>query len=222
MRKSSFQQLLGAALAVESGFNYSRYWEERYRSGRNSGAGSYGRLAEFKADFLNNFYERNSIASHIDFGVGDGNQLRLLKPPSYIGVDVSPTVINRARETFATHRQYRFLLTSELQGIDRCDLASSIDVIYHLIEDSVFEEYMRRLFLFARRFVIIYSSNIESLPGAVHVKHRKFTQFVEDHLPEWRLVRHIPNLYPFDPSRRNDTSFADFYVFAAPGEEARF
>jgi hypothetical protein len=202
-------------------FISSKYWEERYRSGRNSGAGSYGRLAEFKAAFLNNFYKNNDITSHIDFGVGDGNQLSLLTPASYIGVDVAPTVIERARIRFAELKNYRFILTSELEGVDRCDLSSSIDVIYHLIEDQVFEEYMRRLFLFARRFVIIYSSNVDGRPGAVHVRHRRFTDFVEANLPDWRLVQHLPNRYPFDPSRRNDTSLADFFVFAARGEELR-
>jgi SAM-dependent methyltransferase len=202
-------------------FDSGRYWEERYRSGRNSGAGSYGRLAKFKAAFLNDFYKSQGIASHIDFGVGDGNQLSLLTPAFYTGVDVAPTVIERARERFAEFKNYRFLLASELEGVDRCDLSSSIDVIYHLIEDQVFEAYMRRLFLFARRFVIIYSSNIEGRPGAVHVRHRRFTDFVEANLPEWRLVKHVPNRYPYDPARRNDRSCADFFVFAARGEELR-
>ena len=120
-------------------FDSAQYWEERYRSGRNSGAGSYGRLAEFKAAFLNDFYKNNDITSHIDFGVGDGNQLSLLTPANYIGVDVAPTVIERARIRFAERNNYRFLLTSELEGVDRCDLSSSIDVIYHLIEDQIFE-----------------------------------------------------------------------------------
>ena len=202
-------------------FDSGQYWEERYRSGRNSGAGSYGRLADFKAAFLNDFYKNNGITSHIDFGVGDGNQLSLLTPENYIGVDVAHTVIERARNRFAELKNYRFILTSELEGVDRCDLSSSIDVIYHLIEDQVFEECMRRLFLFARRFVIIYSSNVDGRPGATHVRHRRFTDFVEANLPDWRLVQHTPNIYPYDPSRRNDTSFADFYVFAARGEELR-
>ena len=30
-----------------------KYWEKRYIAGGNSGAGSYGKLAEFKAEVLN-------------------------------------------------------------------------------------------------------------------------------------------------------------------------
>ena len=37
--------------------NSTDYWERRYRKGGNSGAGSYNRLARFKAGFLNGFGE---------------------------------------------------------------------------------------------------------------------------------------------------------------------
>lgn len=38
-------------------------WEQRYASGGNSGRGSYGQLAAFKADFLNDFVEREHVKS---------------------------------------------------------------------------------------------------------------------------------------------------------------
>ena len=36
-------------------FSVSNYWDQRYKKGGNSGAGSYGRLAEFKAEIINKF-----------------------------------------------------------------------------------------------------------------------------------------------------------------------
>ena len=57
--------------------NTLSYWENRYKNNGNSGAGSYGRLAEFKADVINNFIAENKITSVIEFGCGDGNQLSL-------------------------------------------------------------------------------------------------------------------------------------------------
>ena len=77
--------------ATVSEFSSVAYWEGRYRAGGNSGAGSYGRLATFKAGFVNGFVELNAIRSAIEFGCGDGNQLSLLSVPRYTGVDVSPT-----------------------------------------------------------------------------------------------------------------------------------
>lgn len=50
--------------------NSREYWEERYKSGRNSGARSYGRLAAFKADFINHFPSDSPVDTSIsDFYV---------------------------------------------------------------------------------------------------------------------------------------------------------
>ena len=45
------------------------YWDARYRAGGNSGAGSYGRLAAFKAEVLNEFVRRRGIRSIVEFCV---------------------------------------------------------------------------------------------------------------------------------------------------------
>ncbi|HFK5799472.1 TPA: hypothetical protein ACG0L7_003353 [Enterobacter hormaechei subsp. oharae] len=51
----------------------AQYWDDRYRLAGNSGAGSYGRLADFKANVLNDFVAREKIGSVAEFGCGDGN-----------------------------------------------------------------------------------------------------------------------------------------------------
>jgi hypothetical protein len=61
-----------------------KYWDNRYKKCGNSGAGSYGKLAEFKADILNKFISKNNIQSVIEFGCGDGNQLLLANYQCYI------------------------------------------------------------------------------------------------------------------------------------------
>src|SRR5580704_5652224 len=66
-----------------------QYWNDRYRNGGNSGPGSYNRLAYFKAEVLNQFIRDRGVEKVIEFGCGDGAQLRLAEYPSYIGVDVS-------------------------------------------------------------------------------------------------------------------------------------
>lgn len=68
------------------------YWEERYRSGGSSGAGSHNRLAAYKAEVSNEFVTQNAVGIVLEFGVGDGAQLSLAKYPQYVGVDVSRTV----------------------------------------------------------------------------------------------------------------------------------
>src|SRR5215469_10267143 len=74
-------------------FNSKSYWEGRYAKGGSSGAGSYGRLAQYKAEILNSFVRTRSVSSVIEFGCGDGAQMALFDFKSYIGLDVSRTSI---------------------------------------------------------------------------------------------------------------------------------
>ena len=69
------------------------YWELRYKLKGNSGSGSYGRLADYKANCINGFVKNNEIKSVIEFGCGDGNQLTLAQYNSYIGLDISNKAI---------------------------------------------------------------------------------------------------------------------------------
>ena len=80
----------------------------RYETGGNSGDGSYNRLAEFKAEIINEFINKNKISKVIDFGCGDGNQLKLLRVPSYIGYDVSPRALQVCRKEFPNDHTKKF------------------------------------------------------------------------------------------------------------------
>jgi hypothetical protein len=204
-----------ASLWRNLGFRGSAsYWETRYRAGGTSGAGSYGRLGEFKAEVLNDFVARKHIRSVIEFGCGDGAQLELARYPEYVGVDIARASVNLCSQRFAGDRSKRFYLTGALpEDLGTFDLALSLDVIYHLTEDAVFDGYMRTLFAHADRYVAIYASNVETASNAAHVRHREFTKWIERHAPEWEASGHIPNRYPYDPNRPDETSFADFYFF---------
>jgi hypothetical protein len=195
------------------------YWERRYANGRNSGAGSYGRLAQFKAQFLNQFVKQSAVQSVIEFGFGDGHQLEISQYPEYCGLDVSPTAAGICRDRFKHDTSKSFFVYDSATFTDNArifhaDLGLSLDVIYHLVEDAVFHNYMSHLFAAADRYVIVYSSNKDELPASPHVRHREFTQWVSVNEPSWELIDHVPNQYPFDPQRPSETSFADFFVFA--------
>jgi hypothetical protein len=190
------------------------YWKHRYQVGGDSGAGSYARLAAFKAEILNGFVAEHDVTSVIEFGCGDGNQLKLAEYPTYLGVDISVNAVERCSDLFRGDLSKQFLTTDEYRA-ERAEMALSLDVIYHLVEDEVFESYMNRLFDAAERFVVIYSSNHDAPPGPrdPHVRHRRFTEWVEAHQPAWRLLAHIPNRYPSADDPFNG-SFADFHLYA--------
>ena len=139
------------------------YWRQRYAGGGDSGAGSYGKFAEFKARVLNSLFAEFGLSSVIEFGSGDGNQVRLLKVRDYLGVDISADAVARCRAAFADAPGRRFVLATDYSG-ERADAALSLDVIYHLVEDVAFEQYMRQLFAAAKRCVVIYSSDRDDEP----------------------------------------------------------
>jgi SAM-dependent methyltransferase len=190
------------------------YWNQRYLKGGTSGSGSYNRLAAFKAEILNGFVAEHAVGSVLELGCGDGAQLSLAHYPSYIGVDVAPAAVALCRDKFRDDSSKSFYASAELPPGISADMAASLDVIYHLVEDEVFEAYMRDLFARARRFVCVYSSNEDRQAPDQHVRHRNMTGWVRANAPGWTLLRHVPNRYPLDPADPDNTSFADFYFFA--------
>jgi hypothetical protein len=211
--KSIYRSLLGQPPRLE--FETSgQYWEDRYSLGGNSGAGSYGRLAQFKAETINSFIEEHGIKTVIELGSGDGAQLALARYPAYVGIDIAATAIEACRVKFAHDPTKRFVMASDREAKQiRAELAMSLDVIYHLVEDNVFHEYMNRLISAADRFVCIYSSNIDRLSPDKHVRHRIFTDWLAKNAPTWKLILRRDNPFPEDPSNPDHTSWADFYFF---------
>ena len=188
------------------------YWIKRYNAGGNSGNGSYNQLAEFKAEVLNEFVKKHEIKNVIEFGCGDGNQLKLASYPEYIGYDVSPVAVSVCKEMFELDSSKAFKLMSEYAE-EIATLSLSLDVLYHLVEDDVFNEYMNRLFDLSEKFVIIYSSNTnEKEQHAAHVRHRAFSEWVDQNKPDFKLCEFIKNKYP-DTGDNKISSFADFYIY---------
>jgi hypothetical protein len=175
------------------------YWEKRYSVGGNSGRGSYGELAKYKADILNHFIQEKNISSVMEFGCGDGNQLTLASYPLYTGLDVSATAIQTCIQKFSADTTKSFYLYDSKAFQDhaqrfRSTLCLSLDVVYHLIEWEVYEAYLHDLFETAEKYVIIYAWDVEGV-NKVHVQHRKFSQWIETNKKNWTLIKvntHIP------------------------------
>lgn len=223
--KSELWQNLKIKLRIFTFPGSSKYWEDHYKKGGTSGEGSYGKLAEFKAEVINSFIIEHHINSVIEFGCGDGNQLSLFKVKRHIGLDVSKTAIKMCMEKFNEDKSKSFFLFNpeffQNNGALTAELALSLDVIYHLVEEKIYRLYLKCLFEAAQRFVIVYSSNIDT-QQVYHEKHRNFTKDVEKLFPEWKLIEIIKNKY-FNPTftekypkgyiYKPDLSVCNFYIF---------
>lgn len=183
-----------------------KYWERRYRKNGNSGAGSFGEKAAYKAAIINNFIKNNNIQKIIELGCGDGNQLKQFSFPEYIGLDVSPTAIKLCKYIFKEDASKQFLLYDEreidtrFKGLN-AELSLSLDVIYHLVEDEVYEKYMHRLFSLSAHYVIIYAWDVEEAKK-YHVRHRNFSKWITDNIPDFQLKEMI-----------TQSPYCDFFIY---------
>lgn len=202
------------------GFAGSReYWETRYAGGGTSGLGSYGEVAAFKAKVLNDFVRKHDIKTVIEFGCGDGNQLSLADYPSYIGLDISKSAIQLCIARFKEDTTKKFFLYEpdrfhDNQHLFTAELAVSLDVIYHLVEDTIFFAYMKHLFQASRKFVIIFSSDTDTNPAhlAPHVRNRCSSEWIRQNATGWKLMERIPNPFAGKSDLYVDAA-ADFFIY---------
>jgi hypothetical protein len=192
----------------------AEYWKRRYKAGGDSGDGSRGEYARFKAGVINRFAREREISTVVEYGCGDGSQLALADYPSYVGFEISTHALETCRARFVDDRAKSFKLTTDYAG-ERAELTLSIDVIYHLVEDEVFDAYMKRLFDSSDRFVVIYSSNsdIQGTNQAPHVRHRAFSRWVERERPGWILIRRIGIPASTHAASSGDRSGSQFYIY---------
>ena len=176
-------------------FDSIEYWQKRYASGGNSGAGSYGALADFKAHSLNAFIADNGIVSAVEFGSGDGNQLKSIEVSKYVGLDVSPTVIENTRVIYANDSSKSFYVydpdTSSVGDTFAADIAISMDVILHLTEDERYDKYLTNLTKSSLKYLGIFNSATEEQLSnmAIHNRFRDHRIWLKENAPEFLEVR---------------------------------
>lgn len=169
------------------------YWERRYRDGRTSGAGSEGDEGAYKAEYLSRFLADHDVKTVVDWGCGDGQVLSLVEFPAqtqYIGVDVSPTIVERMRrdERFDGPRYLFHTVDSFMTGTrTQLELALSFDVLFHFPDDNDYRDYLNLLFGSAEKYVMIYSTNYAGGRTARHVYRREFTRDIALMLGNWEL-----------------------------------
>lgn len=184
------------------------YWERRYANGGDSGTGSSGVLAAYKAGVLNRFIAEQGITSILELGCGDGQQLQLAQYPKYVGLDIAPSAIARCQQIFSADPSKTFAVytPNRFEPLDlQAELGLSMEVIFHLTKENEYRTYLRDLFGSAQKWVVVFSSDEpDSTEGVFpHFKPRRFTPDVP---PDWVLRQHLPN-----PHR--DISISDFFFF---------
>lgn len=192
--------------------NYVRYWNSRYREGGTSGYGSYGKLAELKAQIINTFIKENNIHSIIEFGCGDGNQLKYMEYPKYFGMDVSEKSISMCLDMFHDDSTKSFMVYSPRyfrnNKILSCDLVVCLDVLYHIIDECDFVKTLDDIFSCSTRYIILYSNLHEYEPyrRGSHIRYRELKPYLEKY-SDFKIKKVTEQ--PFEGESRADFIFIE-------------
>lgn len=199
-------------LLKQKNFDYKRYWQKNYFSGGNSGKGSYGILAKYKAIVINDFVKKNKIKRVIDFGCGDGNQLRYFKFEQYLGLDIAKSAVDRCIRKFSRDKSKSFMLYDPLgfknNGYINADMVISLNVLYHIIPEKEYIKTLQDIFSSSLKWVILYTTTDKSklgeyIPGT-HIYHRDTVSYLRI-IKGFKIVNIIKQKYP-------NQSCADFVI----------
>ena len=185
------------------GFDYQQYWEETYAGGGNSGAGSYGVLAEYKAAVLNELIEREGIRTVLEFGCGDGHQLGLVRYPEYIGLDVSGAAVDMCLAKYSSDETKSFFLYHPRRFRDparllRSELVVCLDVLYHITDEADFKSTLDQIFSSAERYVVLYTkiTGDDETQVVPTIKDRDVLLRIRLDYSDFKIVSQPPQPYP--------------------------
>jgi hypothetical protein len=146
-----------------------KYWDYRYKNGHNSGYGSYGEQLKKKLKWLSNL-DINSIS---EIGCGDLNFMKNLVRESgkelvYSGQDISDVIIKKNREVLP-----KVFFTTNIDELPSADLLLCVDVLFHVIEDSEYEDLLNKIQSKWTKYLAITAYERKE-PKYNHVRIRKF------------------------------------------------
>lgn len=173
--------------------DYRGYWEKRYSTGGNSGAGSYGEHAAYKASVVNRLIEQHGIHSILELGCGDGNQLGLLEAERYVGVDISRAAVDRCRNAYAHDHSKQFMIYAPREHLDlgMFDMTLSLEVLMHVIDEADYVATVEKLFAHSSNLVVILAPLFPLLKyeRGSHERHRELMPYLRN--DDFELVEQI-------------------------------
>lgn len=131
------------------------YWEEHYKKGGTSGAGSIGEYRRWKWEIIDKYAK--SVDDVIDVGCGDlsfweGRDF----PNHYTGIDISQTIVERNRKS----RPNLTLLCSSAEdyvNIGTATIVFCLDVLFHIMDDSIYEKILSNLTRYSSHWIFIFT-----------------------------------------------------------------
>ncbi len=173
----------------------------------NSGSGSRGELALFKASFINDFIKEKNIKSIIDFGCGDLYNASLFEVKEYLGIDIVDHQI--PHKVLAKSFKTTVARFDEIKIKKNSDLVICLDVLYHILKDEL--EYLKntleKIFQTSNKYIIIYAQDSLDIKNnnmtPIHIYNSPWRQILEE--------KNIKLIYKQEKCRQGTT--AKFFIY---------
>jgi SAM-dependent methyltransferase len=173
----------------QEAFPNATFWQWRYLTDPElgSGIGSRGRPLLDKRNLLASLLDAIAPVSVLDVGCGDGEATRDLPIQDYVGIDLSPEAVRRAK---ICRPEGEFLIGSLADFPVRADLTICLDVLIHQSDAAAYRDQVARLWASADRALVIsgYELPLGSVSPMVH--------FHEPLSVTLRSVAHDAEYYP--------------------------
>jgi 2-polyprenyl-3-methyl-5-hydroxy-6-metoxy-1,4-benzoquinol methylase len=128
-------------------------WDNRYRQGGISGEGSIGKYREWKWKIIDKYFD--NFDNIIDVGCGNISFWEGRDAKQYIGMDISPTIIEKNR-TKRPH--WTFLCNPAEKPIHKtADYVICFDLLFHIMDDDIYQEILQNLIEYSNNAILIYT-----------------------------------------------------------------
>lgn len=128
----------------------SKYWEKHYKYGGNSGTSLMGR--EWLWEHIIKYSKMDDV---IDIGCGDLFFWEGRDCNRYIGIDISPTVIN---ENYNKRPNWRFICDSaDIQQNIFSETVISFNFLFHILDDNTFNKILENITFYAKDTILIWT-----------------------------------------------------------------
>jgi 2-polyprenyl-3-methyl-5-hydroxy-6-metoxy-1,4-benzoquinol methylase len=128
------------------------YWDDRYRRGGTSGRGSVGALRDWKWKVIRKYTDLNDA---VDVGCGDLSFWADRKCANYVGIDISPYIIERNR---GARPCWKFICAqADVTQDVKADVILCLDLLFHIMSDESYVRTLRNLASYSKRYVFIYT-----------------------------------------------------------------
>jgi 2-polyprenyl-3-methyl-5-hydroxy-6-metoxy-1,4-benzoquinol methylase len=153
----------------QEAFPNATFWQWRYLTDPELGSGIESRCKPpvSKRELLATVLDSIAPASVIDVGCGDGEAAQDLPMPGYIGIDLSPEAVRRAK---IGRPEGEFLVGRLADFSVRADLTICLDMLIHQSDVEAYRDQVARLWESADRALLIsgYEQPLGTVTPMVH------------------------------------------------------